>query len=114
MASLKNKGEAKIGDNNLKSWKDLMSRFQKGIKMSLSKQLYLIISMIFLLIFTGNFIISVKIQKSIWKQSRLQKAQDMATSLGMSLKSLLKDKTNPEIESIINAIGNSGFIKRLG
>ena len=31
----------------------------------------------------------------------------------MSLKSLLKDKNNPEIESIINAISNSGFYKEI-
>lgn len=81
--------------------------------MSLSKQLYLIISMIFLLIFTGNFIISVKNTKEYLETESITKAQDTATSLGMSLKSLLKDKTNPEIESIINAIGNSGFYKEI-
>ena len=81
--------------------------------MSLSKQLYLIISMIFLLIFTGNFIISVKNTKEYLETETITKAQDTATSLGMSLKSLLKDKTNPEIESIINAIGNSGFYKEI-
>lgn len=81
--------------------------------MSLSKQLYFIISMIFLLIFTGNFIISVKNTKEYLETESITKAQDTATSLGMSLKSLLKDKTNPEIESIINAIANRGFYKEI-
>ena len=31
----------------------------------------------------------------------------------MSLKKSLKDKTNPEIESVINAISNSGFYKEI-
>lgn len=81
--------------------------------MSLSKQLYLIISIIFFMIFTGNFIISVNNTKEYLVSESLTKAQDTATSLGMSLKSLLKDKTNPEIESVINAIANRGFYKEI-
>ena len=78
--------------------------------MSLSKQLYIIISIIFFMIFTGNFIISVKNTKEYLETESITKAQDTATSLGMSLKNLLKDKSNPEIESIINAIANRGSI----
>ena len=81
--------------------------------MSLSKQLYIIISIIFFMIFTGNFIISVKNTKEYLEIESLTKAQDTATSLGMSLKNLLKDKTNPEIESVINAIANRGFYKEI-
>ncbi len=81
--------------------------------MSLSKQLYLIISIIFFMIFTGNFIISVKNTKEYLEIESVTKAQDTATSLGMSLKNLLKDKNNPEIESIINAIANRGFYKEI-
>ncbi|MGE0051673.1 MAG: EAL domain-containing protein [Arcobacter sp.] len=81
--------------------------------MSLSKQLYIIISIIFFMIFTGNFIISVKNTKEYLESESLTKAQDTATSLGMSLKNLLKDKTNPEIESVINAIANRGFYKEI-
>ena len=81
--------------------------------MSLSKQLYIIISVIFFMIFTGNFIISVKNTKEYLESESITKAQDTATSLGMSLKNLLKDKTNPEIQSVINAISNSGFYKEI-
>ena len=81
--------------------------------MSLSKQLYIIISIIFFMIFTGNFIISVKNTKEYLETESITKAQDTATLLGMSLKNLLKDKTNPEIESIINAIANRGFYKEI-
>jgi EAL domain-containing protein (putative c-di-GMP-specific phosphodiesterase class I)/GGDEF domain-containing protein len=81
--------------------------------MSLSKQLYLIISIIFILIFTGNFIISVKNTKEYLEIESITKAQDTATSLGMSLKTLLKDKYDPEIGSIINAIANRGFYKEI-
>lgn len=81
--------------------------------MSLSKQLYIIISIIFLMIFTGNFVISVKNTKEYLEAESITKAQDTATSLGMSLKNLLSNKKNPEIESIINAIANSGFYKEI-
>lgn len=81
--------------------------------MSLSKQLYIIISIIFFMIFTGNFIISVKNTKEYLETESVTKAQDTATSLGMSLKNLLKDKTDPEIESTINAIANRGFYKEI-
>ena len=81
--------------------------------MSLSKQLYIIISVIFFMIFAGNFIISVKNTKEYLESESITKAQDTATSLGMSLKNLLKDKTNPEIQSVINAISNSGFYKEI-
>jgi EAL domain-containing protein (putative c-di-GMP-specific phosphodiesterase class I)/GGDEF domain-containing protein len=65
------------------------------------------------MIFTGNFIISVKNTKEYLETESVTKAQDTATSLGMSIKNLLKDKTDPEIESIINAIANRGFYKEI-
>ena len=81
--------------------------------MSLSKQLYIIITFIFFIIFTGNFIISVKNTKEYLVVESSTKAQDTATSLGMSLRLLVKDKSDPEIESIIKAISNSGFYKEI-
>eukprot|EP01029_Cantina_marsupialis_P005002 TRINITY_DN15322_c2_g1_i1.p2 TRINITY_DN15322_c2_g1~~TRINITY_DN15322_c2_g1_i1.p2 ORF type:complete len:176 (+),score=34.78 TRINITY_DN15322_c2_g1_i1:706-1233(+) len=81
--------------------------------MSLSKQLYLIIAFIFFIIFSGNFFISVKNMKEYLEIEASTKAQDTATSLGMSLRPLIKDKSDPEIESIIRAISNSGFYKEI-
>ncbi|ADG92482.1 diguanylate cyclase/phosphodiesterase with extracellular sensor [Arcobacter nitrofigilis DSM 7299] len=81
--------------------------------MSLSKQLYLIISAIFFAIFVGNFIISVKNTKEYLEIESANKAQDTATSLGLSLKSLIGDKHDPEIESTIKAIANRGFYKEI-
>ncbi|RXJ98014.1 GGDEF domain-containing protein [Arcobacter sp. CECT 8989] len=81
--------------------------------MSLSKQLYLIIIFIFFVIFTGNFIISVKNTKEYLELESQTKAQDTATSLGMSLRPLIKDKNDPEIETIIKAISNRGFYKEI-
>ncbi|PLY07784.1 MAG: GGDEF domain-containing protein [Arcobacter sp.] len=81
--------------------------------MSLSKQLYIIIAFIFFIIFSGNFIISVKNTKEYLEVESSTKAQDTATSLGMSLRPLIKDKYDSEIESIIKAISNSGFYKEI-
>lgn len=81
--------------------------------MSLSKQLYLIIAFIFFIIFSGNFLISVNNMKEYLEIEASTKAQDTATSIGMSLRPLIKDKEDPEIESIIRAISNSGFYKEV-
>jgi len=81
--------------------------------MSLSKQLYIIISLIFFMIFAGNFIISVNNTKEYLETESTTKAQDTATSLGMTLKSYMKNKHDPEITSIISAIANRGFYKEI-
>ena len=81
--------------------------------MSLSKQLYIIISFIFLMIFTGNFIISVKNTKEYLEVESATKAQDTATSLGLTLKPYMKNKKDEEINSIIKVIANRGFYKEL-
>jgi EAL domain-containing protein (putative c-di-GMP-specific phosphodiesterase class I)/methyl-accepting chemotaxis protein len=65
------------------------------------------------MIFAGNFIISVNNTKEYLEIESSTKAQDTATSLGIGLKSLLKDKKDPEIESIIKAISNRGFYKEI-
>ena len=81
--------------------------------MSLSKQLYIIISLIFFMIFAGNFIISVKNTKEYLELESATKAQDTATSLGMTIKPLIHNKKDAEIESIIKAIANRGFYKEI-
>ncbi len=59
------------------------------------------------------FLISVKNTKEYLEIESSTKAQDTATSLGLSLRPLIKDKEDPEIESIIKAISNSGFYKEV-
>lgn len=65
------------------------------------------------MIFTGNFIISVKNTKEYLETESISKAQDAATTLGFNLKTLINNKNNPEIESTINAVSNSGFYKEI-
>ena len=80
--------------------------------MSLSKQLYIIISFIFFMIFAGNFVISVKNTKEYLELESTTKAQDTATGLGMTLKSLMGNKKDPEIVSIINCYCKQGILQR--
>lgn len=81
--------------------------------MSLFKQLNLFIVVLFFIIFTGNFIISVQNIKDFLITESVSKAQDTATSLGLTLKPLLKDKLDPEIEATIKAVANRGFFKEI-
>lgn len=81
--------------------------------MSLSKQLYIIISFIFFMIFMGNFIINVNNTREYLEVESTTKAQDTATSLGMGLKSLMSNKEDPEIKVIVSAIANRGFYKEI-
>ena len=81
--------------------------------MNLSKQLYIIILFIFTIIFIGNFTISINNFKAYLEIESKTKAQDTATLLGMNLKSLISDKSDPEILSTISAIANRGFYKEI-
>jgi len=85
----------------------------KEKQMNLSKQLYAIILFIFTMIFIGNFIISINNFKSYLEIESKTKSQDTATLLGMNLKVLISDKTDPEILSTISAIANRGFYKEI-
>ena len=81
--------------------------------MRLSMQLYILITLIFLMVFVGNFLITMQNTKDYLKTEMTIKAKDTATSLGMILKNLISDKTDPEIELTINAISDSGFYKEI-
>lgn len=81
--------------------------------MRLSVQLYVLITLIFLMVFIGNFYITIQNTKDYLKTEMSVKAKDTATSLGMILKNFISDKTDPEIELTINAISDSGFYKEI-
>ena len=74
--------------------------------MALSKQLYLIISFIFIMIFAGNFIISVTNFKDYLQVESKTKSQDTATSLGVRLKPLI----NENMTAFINFMTITGLI----
>ena len=81
--------------------------------MKLSRLLYIIITIIFFMIFIGNFYISLQNTKSYIKSESESKTQDAATSLGLRISSLISNKKDPEIQVVINAIADSGFYKEI-
>ncbi len=81
--------------------------------MSLSKQLLILITLIFLFIFTVSFFISVgNIKKFLEVQSGIH-VQDAATSLGLSLSPHMVDEHDPIIRTMINAIFDQGYYKEI-
>ena len=81
--------------------------------MSLSKQLLILISALFLMIFSVNFVLSVNnIRDYLEGESQIH-AQDTATSLGLSLSPYMVDNKDPVIEMMMNAIFDRGYYKEI-
>ncbi|WP_031435587.1 bifunctional diguanylate cyclase/phosphodiesterase [Methylomarinum vadi] len=81
--------------------------------MSLSKQLVILISLLFLLIFSINFVLSVRNIKTYLEGEASIHAQDTATSLGLSLSPYLRDEQDPVIETMIQAIFDRGYYREI-
>jgi len=81
--------------------------------MSLSKQLLILISTLFLMIFSVNFILSVNNIKSYLEGESLIHAQDTATSLGLSLSPYMVDEKDPVLQTMMNAIFDRGYYKEV-
>jgi EAL domain-containing protein (putative c-di-GMP-specific phosphodiesterase class I)/GGDEF domain-containing protein len=81
--------------------------------MSLNTQLRLFLLIIFTLVFTGNFLISVNESKDFLQSESYSRAHDTSTSLALSLSPLMKDVTDPKIHSLINIVSNRGFFKEI-
>lgn len=81
--------------------------------MSLSKQLLILISAIFLIIFSVNFLLSVnKIRSYLEVESQVH-AQDTATSLGLSLSPYIANESDPVLETMIKAIFDMGYYSEI-
>lgn len=81
--------------------------------MSLSKQLLALLSVIFLVIFSVNFVISINnIRDYLEIESEIH-AQDTATSLGLALSPHLENKDNPLIETVMNAVFDRGYYQEI-
>ncbi len=81
--------------------------------MSLSKQLFLFVSVLFLIIFSLNFILSVNNIKSYLEIESQVHAQDTATSLGLSLSPYIANEADPVMETMINAIFDMGYYREI-
>jgi len=81
--------------------------------MSLSKQLLILISALFLIIFSVNFLLSVNNIRSYLEGESQIHAQDTATSLGLSLSPYMVDNKDPILETMMNAIFDRGYYKEI-
>ena len=77
--------------------------------MSLSKQLLILISILFLLIFAVNLALSISNTKAYLENEAQSHAQDTATSLGLSLSPYMKEPGDPTIKAMISAIFDMGY-----
>ncbi|PHS24703.1 MAG: signal protein [Methylophaga sp.] len=81
--------------------------------MSLSKQLLILITLIFLFVFSVNFLLSVGNIKSYLEVESKIHVQDTATSLGLSLSPHMVDVHDPIIRTMMNAIFDQGYYKQI-
>jgi EAL domain-containing protein (putative c-di-GMP-specific phosphodiesterase class I)/GGDEF domain-containing protein len=81
--------------------------------MSLSKQLLLFITAIFLVIFTISFLVSLGNIKSYLEGEAEIHVQDTATSLGLSLSPYMMDENDPILRTMMNSIFDTGYYKEM-
>ncbi len=81
--------------------------------MRLSNQLMLLMTLVFVAIFSGNFFISINNIKSYLEIESLSHAQDTATSLGLSITPYSADPSDPIIETMMNAIFDRGYYQEI-
>jgi FOG: EAL domain len=81
--------------------------------MSLFKQLLLLITTIFVVIFTVNFLTSVSNTRDYLEIESEIHAQDTATSLGLSLSPHMADQEDAILRTMINAIFDRGYYKEI-
>jgi EAL domain-containing protein (putative c-di-GMP-specific phosphodiesterase class I)/GGDEF domain-containing protein len=81
--------------------------------MSLSKQLLILISILFLLIFGVNLTLSINNTKTYLENESLTHAQDTATSLGLSLSPYMKFPQDPTVQAMISAVFDMGYYQEI-
>jgi len=81
--------------------------------MSLSKQLLILITFIFFIVFAVNFILSMGNIRSYLEVESEIHVQDTATSLGLSLSPHMVDEKDPIIRTMMNAIFDMGYYKEM-
>ncbi len=81
--------------------------------MSLSKQLLILITLIFLIVFAVNFSLSMNNIRSYLQVESEIHMQDTATSLGLSLSPHMLDEQDPILRTMMNAIFDTGYYKEM-
>jgi EAL domain-containing protein (putative c-di-GMP-specific phosphodiesterase class I)/GGDEF domain-containing protein len=81
--------------------------------MSLSKQLLILITFIFLIVFSVSFLVSVENIRSYLEGEAEIHVQDTATSLGLSLSPHMLDEQDPILRTMMNAIFDTGYYQEM-
>ena len=81
--------------------------------MSFSKILYVILTILFLIVFSSYLIIDIKNNKVHLETQTAIEVQNTIAVLEMNLTPLIKDKNNPEIKSIIESFAKQNFCKEI-
>lgn len=77
--------------------------------MALSRQLFLLISLLFLMIFVVNYATGVNNTRNYLQTEARIHAEDTAVSLGISLSPYIKDPRDTIIPTLINAVFDRGY-----
>lgn len=81
--------------------------------MSLSKQLLLLLSLIFFIIFSASLFLSISNIKSYQEVESQFHVQDTANSLGLSLSPHMKDEQDPILHTMMAAIFDTGYYQEM-
>lgn len=81
--------------------------------MTLSRQLGLIITLVLLLMFAGNLVISIDNSRRYLIEQLQSHAQDAATALGLSLSTHLAEGDRLAMESMVDAMFDRGYYREI-
>ena len=81
--------------------------------MPLSRQILLIVSLMFALIFVGTFVLTVQNTRQFLVTQMQSHAQDTATSLGLSLSPHMASEDVLLMESMVDAIFDRGYYREI-
>ncbi len=81
--------------------------------MTLLRQLIIVIVTLFLLMFAGTFAINVNNTRDFLNAQLQTVSQDMATSLGLTMSPHMVNKEMVVIESMVNAVFDSGYYREV-
>lgn len=81
--------------------------------MSFSKQLYITLVIVFIIVFAGYLVVDIEKNKVLLENETAIQVQNSVAVLEMNLKPLIKDKYDPEIKSILAKYINQDFCKEI-
>jgi EAL domain-containing protein (putative c-di-GMP-specific phosphodiesterase class I)/GGDEF domain-containing protein len=81
--------------------------------MTMARQLLSILSVVFLIIFGGNFWLNLNTLQDYMRLQLESHAQDTATSLGVSLRPFLSQKDLPAMNSLVDVVFDRGYYQEI-